>query len=286
MTAAVYWSLAVVLLMRFVIICFKLCHCVTRVLRKLLNFVTMRQLLSKLINRVLLGETCTPAMASAADMHTNVRRRLVVGLGNHGMGGTRHNVGMAVLSALAARLGVADRWRADKHVSGEVIVVDNQDTQIVLLRPRMLMNINGVSVAKAAGKYSIHAEHILLVHDELDKPLGKLAMKLGGSARGHNGVRSCVDCLQTDVMPRLRVGIGRPSGKTSVDRHVLGRFTQEEQQVLSVVLDQSVDLLLSKLTEQNAQSPPVPSGGRQTSRPSKVRERSSLPTQDSTTAQT
>ncbi|XP_029572054.1 peptidyl-tRNA hydrolase [Salmo trutta] len=125
------------------------------------------------------------------------------------------------------------------------------------------MNINGVSVAKAAVKYSIKPEHILLVHDDLDKALGKLAMKQGGSVRGHNGVRSCAECLQTDVMPRLRVGIGRPSGKTSVDRDVLGRFSQEEQKILSGVLEQSVDILLSQLTDkEDVQSPLLPPGGR------------------------
>uniref|UniRef100_A0A4W6CS16 Peptidyl-tRNA hydrolase 1 homolog n=1 Tax=Lates calcarifer TaxID=8187 RepID=A0A4W6CS16_LATCA len=104
----------------------------------------------------------------------------VVGLGNPGMEGTRHSIGMAVLGALAARLGVADRWRGDKHVSGEVIVSEVQHTHVVLLRPRLLMNINGVSVAKAG---ELTPEDILLVHDELDKPLGKIAVKHGGSAR-------------------------------------------------------------------------------------------------------
>lgn len=73
----------------------------------------------------------------------------MVGLGNPGMEATRHSVGMAVLGALATRLGVADRWRGDKHVSGEVIVSEVEHTHVVLLRPRLLMNVNGVSVAKA-----------------------------------------------------------------------------------------------------------------------------------------
>ncbi|XP_015260511.1 PREDICTED: probable peptidyl-tRNA hydrolase isoform X2 [Cyprinodon variegatus] len=99
------------------------------------------------------------------------------------MEGTRHSVGMAVLGALAARLGMANRWRGDSHVSGEVILTEVQHTRVVLLRPRLLMNINGVSVAKAAGKYGIKPEDVLLVHDEMDKPLGKIAIKHGGSAR-------------------------------------------------------------------------------------------------------
>lgn len=73
----------------------------------------------------------------------------VVGLGNPGMNGSRHNVGMAVIAALAERLGVSDQWKSDRHVSGEVIVSDYQDTQLVILRPKLLMNVNGVSVAKA-----------------------------------------------------------------------------------------------------------------------------------------
>ncbi|KAJ3604546.1 hypothetical protein NHX12_029286, partial [Muraenolepis orangiensis] len=114
------------------------------------------------------------------------------------MEATRHSVGMAVLGAMAARLDPAHRWHGDKHVSGEVIVSEIQDTTVVLLRPKLLMNINGVSVARAAAKYGVRAEDIVLVHDELDKPLGKTAFKYGGSARGHNGVRSCVDVLQSD----------------------------------------------------------------------------------------
>lgn len=138
------------------------------------------------------------------------------------MESSRHSVGMAVLAALATRLGVGDCWRGDKQVSAEVIVSQIQQTHVVLLRPKLLMNVNGVCVAKAgevtvflhqqrslivchtlieegsssvlktlrvffssspAGKYGIRPEDVLLVHDELDKPLGKIAVKHGGSAR-------------------------------------------------------------------------------------------------------
>ncbi|XP_010875471.1 probable peptidyl-tRNA hydrolase [Esox lucius] len=257
----------------------KLWNCVFEFV-KTFKVVAMKRLLSKLINRALLTEPFGTIMGGEAGVHTNSRRRLIVGLGNPGMNGSRHSVGMAVLEALSARLGVADRWRGDRQVSGEVIVSDIQDTQIVLLRPRLLMNINGVSVAKAAGKYGIKPEDILLVHDELDKPLGKLGMKQGGSARGHNGVRSCVECLQTDVMPRLRVGIGRPTSKMSVERHVLGRFSKEEQKVLGGVLEQCVDTVLSQLTDtEHVESPP---GGRPASRAGEQRERSRSPPTDST----
>ncbi|TNN38616.1 putative peptidyl-tRNA hydrolase [Liparis tanakae] len=217
-------------------------HYLTYYFRKLLNFVAMRRLLTRLVSRVLLRGPRGPAAAIETQIHTEGRRKLVVGLGNPGMEGTRHSVGMAVLAALAARLGVADRWRGDKQVSGEVIVSEMQRTHVVLLRPRLLMNVNGVSVAKAAGKFGIKPEDILLVHDELDKPLGKVVLKHGGSARGHNGVRSCVDCLQTDV-------------------HVLGHFSSSEKKVLESVLVQSVDLLLAQLSQEEPHPPSSPAGG-------------------------
>lgn len=249
----------------------------------------MRRLLSRVLNRVVLRGLLTPAMGFDAQSQGPGHRKMVVGLGNPGMEATRHSVGMAVLGALATRLGVADAWRGDKHVSAEVIVSEVDHTHVVLLRPRLLMNINGVSVAKAANKYGIKPEDILLVHDELDKPLGKVAVKHGGSARGHNGVRSCVDCLQTDVMKRLRVGIGRPTGKTSVDRHVLGRFSSDEKKVLDSVLVQSVDLLLSLLSGQQSQPAPKssssPAGGRHAAQETPERSRFTSPAENSAVTQ-
>lgn len=209
----------------------------------------MRRILSRVLSRVLLSPPFTTAMEAEAQLHTETRRKMVVGLGNPGMDGTRHNVGRAVLDCLAVRLGAAGRWKGDRQLSSELMVCEVDGDRVILLKPKLMMNINGAAVAKAVSKFGVGLEDVLLVHDELDKPLGKIAVKLGGSARGHNGVRSCVDCLNSDAMVRLRVGIGRPQGKTPVDRYVLGRFSPEERKVLESVLDQSVDLLLSLLSE-------------------------------------
>ncbi|XP_043094208.1 probable peptidyl-tRNA hydrolase [Puntigrus tetrazona] len=242
----------------------------------------IRRMITKLLHRVLMSSLPSPKMMMTGQTTADwTRSKMVVGLGNPGMNGSRHSVGMAALAALAERLGVTDSWRSDRQVSGEVIVTQLQDIKLILLRPKLLMNVNGVSVAKAASKYLISPEHILLIHDELDKPLGKFGIKHGGSARGHNGVRSCVDCLQTDVMQRLRIGIGRPSGKTPVDRYVLGRFSQEEQNVLDPVLKQSVDVLLTCITESQSQTSPAE--GRRASRRNKARTLS--PPQDTTEEQ-
>nr|XP_008509676.1 PREDICTED: probable peptidyl-tRNA hydrolase isoform X2 [Equus przewalskii] len=126
------------------------------------------------------------------------KRWLVAGLGNPGMPRTRHSVGMAVLGQLARRLGVAESWARDRRCAADLALASLGDAQLVLLRPRRLMNANGRSVARAAELFGLTAEEVYLVHDELDKPLGKLALKLGGSARGHNGVRSCISCLNSN----------------------------------------------------------------------------------------
>uniref|UniRef100_F7BU79 Peptidyl-tRNA hydrolase 1 homolog n=1 Tax=Equus caballus TaxID=9796 RepID=F7BU79_HORSE len=112
---------------------------------------------------------------------------LVAGLGNPGMPRTRHSVGMAVLGQLARRLGVAESWARDRRCAADLALASLGDAQLVLLRPRRLMNANGRSVARAAELFGLTAEEVYLVHDELDKPLGKLALKLGGSARQCRG---------------------------------------------------------------------------------------------------
>ncbi|NXX33792.1 PTH hydrolase, partial [Nicator chloris] len=134
----------------------------------------------------------------------------VAGLGNYGLWGTRHSVGMEVLDQLARQLAVAESWRVDKRCCADVALATAHGLELVLLKPRRFMNLNGLSVASAAEIYSLGPEDIYLVHDDLDKALGKVAIKLGGSARGHNGVQSCISALHSSEMTRLRIGIGRP----------------------------------------------------------------------------
>ncbi|XP_061460466.1 peptidyl-tRNA hydrolase [Rhineura floridana] len=185
------------------------------------------------------------------------KRVLVAGLGNHGLCGTRHSVGMAVLNHLATKLSVADQWRKNQQCCADVAFASLGNVELVLMKPRRFMNINGRCVAGAAEMFHLGPEDIYLVHDDLDKPLGKVALKLGGSARGHNGVRSCCDSLRSDHMVRLRIGIGRPVGEVAVDRYVLGRFTRAEQELLPPVFEQAVAILLGHI-QQRAGTPDTP----------------------------
>ncbi|XP_033047651.1 probable peptidyl-tRNA hydrolase isoform X1 [Trachypithecus francoisi] len=203
------------------------------------GFLGARQWLSRAMSRCVL-EPRPPG-----------KRWMVAGLGNPGLPGTRHSVGMAVLGQLARRLGVAESWTRDRHCAADLALAPLGDAQLVLLRPRRLMNANGRSVARAAELFGLTAEEVYLVHDELDKPLGRLALKLGGSARGHNGVRSCISCLNSNAMPRLRVGIGRPTHPEAVQAHVLGCFSPAEQELLPLLLDQATDLILDHIRERS-----------------------------------
>ncbi|XP_074017101.1 peptidyl-tRNA hydrolase [Numenius arquata] len=179
-------------------------------------------------------------------------RVMVAGLGNYGLRGTRHSVGMAVLDQLARQLAVAESWRADRRCCADVVMAAAHGLELVLLKPRRFMNLNGLSVASAAETYSFHPEDIYLVHDDLDKALGKVAIKLGGSARGHNGVRSCISALHSNEMTRLRVGIGRPEGAVTVSSYVLSPFSPQEQERLEQVLAQAATFLLEHILRRRA----------------------------------
>ncbi|XP_074871274.1 peptidyl-tRNA hydrolase [Carettochelys insculpta] len=200
-----------------------------------------------------LGRLLSRAMRHReATLCTAGKRVLVVGLGNYGLRGTRHNVGMAVLDELAQKLNVGSQWGADRHCRADVTVANVKEAELVLMKPRRLMNVNGLSVASAAQTYNLGVDNIYLVHDDLEKPLGKMAIKLGGSARGHNGVRSCISSLHSDRMVRLRVGIGRPAGEATVEGYVLGRFSSAEREVLQHILEQAADLLLQHILQRSS----------------------------------
>lgn len=112
------------------------------------------------------------------------------------------------------------------------------------------MNVNGLSAALAARKFAVPAQEVVLLHDDVDKPLGHVALKHGGSARGHNGVKSCIHCLRSDAMVRLRIGVGRGDvarGSAALVAHVLAPFSAEEEPQIQRALERGIDLLLAHM---------------------------------------
>lgn len=167
--------------------------------------------------------------------------RLLVGLGNPGprYERNRHNVGYMAIEAMRRHYGFSsERSRFQSAVSeGEI-----SGRRILTLRPLTYMNESGRAVREAMGFYKIDTSEILVIHDELDLAPGKVRVKQGGSAGGHNGLRSLDAYCGADYW-RLRIGIGHPGAKEAVNVHVLSDFAKIDSEWLPQVLDAVTDAL-------------------------------------------
>jgi peptidyl-tRNA hydrolase, PTH1 family len=165
--------------------------------------------------------------------------QLIVGLGNPGSkyAQTRHNVGFDAIDHLAKRwqITLSDQKRF-QGIAGEGITGQHK---IRLLKPQTFMNLSGQSVRAVLDWYKLDPTAVLVIYDDLDLPLGKLRMRLAGSAGGHNGMKSIISHLGTPAFPRLRLGIGKSQDETI--GHVLGKFAAAEAPIVREVLELSSD---------------------------------------------
>lgn len=165
---------------------------------------------------------------------------LWVGLGNpepH-MSRQRHNIGFMALDVIAARHGFSP-WR--QRFKGLVAEGSVGGAKVLGLKPLTYMNASGESVQAAAAFYKIDLADITAFHDELDLIPGKVRVKRGGGAAGHNGLRSMDRMLGTPDYWRVRLGIGHPGSKERVLGHVLGDFAKPEVPLLTATLDAVAD---------------------------------------------
>ncbi|MGH3343454.1 MAG: aminoacyl-tRNA hydrolase [Carbonactinosporaceae bacterium] len=165
---------------------------------------------------------------------------LVVGLGNPGpaYAGNRHNAGHMVVDLLAVRLG--SRLRAHKR-RADVVEGRLAGRRAVLAKPRSYMNVSGGPVRALCDFFSVPAERVVVVHDELDIPFGALRLKRGGGDNGHNGLRSVTSALGSRDYLRVRFGIGRPPGRMDPAAYVLRDFSAAERKDLPSHLDRAGD---------------------------------------------
>jgi PTH1 family peptidyl-tRNA hydrolase len=172
------------------------------------------------------------------------RVKLIVGLGNPGpkYSNTRHNAGFMVLNRLAERLGVSFR-EVRQTLLAEV---EWEGERVVFLKPLTFMNRSGLAVARAAGEMVGEAHtDLLVVLDDVYLPVGKLRLRRGGSSGGHKGLDSIIECLGTEEIPRLRMGVGEDEEEEELADHVLGPFTQEEMVTVKGVVERAADAVLS-----------------------------------------
>ena len=171
-----------------------------------------------------------------------------MGIGNPGpeYAKTRHNVGFRVLDALAKRLNVS---KQETRFRGIYAVSQVEDLRVGLLKPLTYVNLSGQSVGEAVKQLKLQPEQILVVLDDAQLPLGKLRMRPKGSSGGHKGLQSIIDALQTEEIPRLRVGIGSPPEGVDMVTFVLSPFEDDEEPIIGEAVERAADAAIVWATE-------------------------------------
>ena len=167
---------------------------------------------------------------------------LIVGLGNPGAEyvGTRHNIGFMAADFLQRKFSFSP-FR-DKF-DGEIAEGKINGEKVYLLKPLTYMNLSGNSVVKAAHFFKILPENIIVIHDDMDLPVGKVKAKIGGGAGGHNGIKS-IDAAVSPNYNRVRIGVGHPqTGGEAVVNHVLSRFGKADEDVIYDEIEMIAGLL-------------------------------------------
>ena len=168
--------------------------------------------------------------------------KVIAGLGNPGAeyANTPHSIGFEVVDALAREIGAS--WKASSSFGGELAAGMLGEMKVVLVKPMTYMNLSGDCVAPVVKYHNAKAaEDLLVVSDDIDLPVGKMRVRKGGSAGGHNGLKSVIERTGTPDFVRLRLGVGRDSReRANVIGHVLGKFSPADRRVMDEVVAQAV----------------------------------------------
>jgi PTH1 family peptidyl-tRNA hydrolase len=169
--------------------------------------------------------------------------KLIVGLGNPGprFTGTLHNIGFDVVDELARRHGAAFRDERDQALFTKVRGLGPD--AVLLAKPLTFMNLSGQAVQGLSHYFKIEPVDLLVVTDDVALPAGQLRARRGGSAGGHNGLKSIIERLGTDQFPRLRVGVGRGDPQRDLADRVLGRADPAEREILADATTQAADAI-------------------------------------------
>jgi len=181
--------------------------------------------------------------------------KLIIGLGNPGQeySANRHNIGFLCINYFAKQHRIELDKKQGKARVGIGTIAGNQ---VILAKPQTYMNASGISVSQLMQKYQVPLADLIVIHDDLDLPLGKIRIRGGSSAGGHNGAKSIIASLGTQDFIRIRVGISRPQSpdenklETIVD-YVLGDFTDEDKPVIEETIRRVSDALMCLITEGN-----------------------------------
>jgi PTH1 family peptidyl-tRNA hydrolase len=173
---------------------------------------------------------------------------LIVGLGNPGQryARNRHNVGFHVLE----RLADTNQMQFDKRRDQARLALGAvEDVKVILAEPQTYMNLSGRAVGPLSRFYKLPPERVLVIHDDLDLPLGTLRLREQGGAGGHRGIASLIETLNTRDFPRLRVGIDRPPGRMPAEAYVLQDFDERQWPVMEEAYQRAVDAVQTILRD-------------------------------------
>ena len=173
---------------------------------------------------------------------------MIIGLGNPGLEYrySRHNFGFMVLDALARKWSVPLKKINFKAIIGEDRFKGNK---VILAKPLTFMNESGRSVAPLLRFYKCPPENMLVIHDDLDLPLGTLRIRPSGSTAGQRGMESITQMIGTQDFPRMRLGISRPPGQMDPKDYVLKKFLPAEEELQKMVINQAVEAIEYFLTD-------------------------------------
>ena len=175
---------------------------------------------------------------------------LIVGLGNPGKEyeNTRHNIGFEVIDYIANKYNIELNRVKFKGIYGEGFI---QNKKVILLKPSTYMNLSGESIREVITFYKLTEDEVIVLYDDISLEIGRLRIREKGSAGGHNGIKSIIANLSTDVFPRIKIGVGQPKG--DLVSHVLGKFNKEEKSVLKESMEASalaVEIILKENTKE------------------------------------
>lgn len=174
--------------------------------------------------------------------------KIIVGLGNPGLkySGTRHNIGFAVINELGEKYNIGVNVRKHKAFIGTGMIAEEK---VILAAPQTYMNLSGESVNALLEYYNVDVDDLIVIYDDVDLDVGRLRIRIQGSAGGHNGMKSIMEHLGTQEFTRVRVGVGEKPEEWDLADYVLSRFAKEELPIIRESCTNACEAVVKIITD-------------------------------------
>jgi len=181
--------------------------------------------------------------------------KIIAGLGNPGSHYrlNRHNIGFRCIDYIADKFSIPIKKRLCKSDTGQGSIAG---CEVLLIKPRTYVNLSGEAIACLLDKFCAKPVDLIVIHDDLDLPVGRIRLRLGGKSGGHRGIRSTIDCLGSPDFNRVRIGISRPGNRGSryadedeIVDYVLGDFPPEEADIVQTAVTNVAEAVECLLTD-------------------------------------